>query len=81
MEVGSDAIVSMRGVTKSYDGKNLVVRHLDLDVERGEEARVSLDGGGEVVGRVADAGRLSSMVSLRPERARILGPDERADNG
>jgi len=49
---------------------------------RGEEARVSLDAGGEVVGRVADAGPAGSraLVSLRPERARILGPDERADN-
>lgn len=32
----SSAIVSLRGVTKSYDGVSLVVRHLDLDIERGE---------------------------------------------
>ncbi|AOJ07355.1 ABC transporter ATP-binding protein [Burkholderia mayonis] len=31
-----DIIVSFRGVRKTYDGETLVVRHLDLDVYRGE---------------------------------------------
>jgi putative spermidine/putrescine transport system ATP-binding protein len=29
-------IVQLRGVQKSYDGVNLVVRHLDLDIQEGE---------------------------------------------
>ncbi|TWS96637.1 ABC transporter ATP-binding protein [Reyranella sp. CPCC 100927] len=46
------------------------------------EARVSLDAGGEITGRVADAEAAGTraLVSLRPERARILRPDDRADN-
>ena len=31
-----DVIVSFRGVRKTYDGETLVVRHLDLDIYRGE---------------------------------------------
>jgi putative spermidine/putrescine transport system ATP-binding protein len=31
-----DVLVSFRGVKKTYDGENLVVKHLDLDIERGE---------------------------------------------
>ena len=33
---GQPPIVSFRNVTKSYDGKTLVVRNLDLDIRRGE---------------------------------------------
>ncbi len=37
MAAKTDApLVSFRGVQKSYDGRTLVVRHLDLDVARGE---------------------------------------------
>ena len=32
----SDALVSFRGVQKSYDGESLIVKHLDLDIRRGE---------------------------------------------
>ncbi len=32
----SDVLVSFRGVQKSYDGENLIVKHLDLDIRRGE---------------------------------------------
>jgi putative spermidine/putrescine transport system ATP-binding protein len=31
-----DTLVAFRGVKKTYDGENLVVKHLDLDIERGE---------------------------------------------
>jgi putative spermidine/putrescine transport system ATP-binding protein len=31
-----DVLVAFRGVKKTYDGENLVVKHLDLDIERGE---------------------------------------------
>ena len=31
-----DTLVQFRGVKKTYDGENLVVKHLDLDIERGE---------------------------------------------
>ncbi|NDV11574.1 ABC transporter ATP-binding protein [Crenobacter caeni] len=31
-----DALVSFRGVQKSYDGESLIVKHLDLDIRRGE---------------------------------------------
>jgi putative spermidine/putrescine transport system ATP-binding protein len=31
-----DTLVSFKGVQKTYDGENLVVKHLDLDIERGE---------------------------------------------
>ena len=33
---GQPPIVSFRNVVKSYDGKTLVVRHLNLDIQRGE---------------------------------------------
>ena len=32
----TDVLVSFRGVQKSYDGENLIVKHLDLDIRRGE---------------------------------------------
>jgi putative spermidine/putrescine transport system ATP-binding protein len=31
-----DHLVEFRGVKKTYDGENLVVKHLDLNIERGE---------------------------------------------
>lgn len=31
-----DIVVSFQGVRKTYDGKTLVVKNLDLDVHRGE---------------------------------------------
>ena len=31
-----DTLVEFRGVKKTYDGENLVVKHLDLNIERGE---------------------------------------------
>lgn len=31
-----DALVSFRGVQKSYDGESLIVKNLDLDIKRGE---------------------------------------------
>ncbi|HAT32860.1 MAG TPA: Fe3+/spermidine/putrescine ABC transporter ATP-binding protein [Janthinobacterium sp.] len=31
-----DILVEFRGVQKTYDGENLVVKHLDLNIERGE---------------------------------------------
>ncbi len=31
-----DTLVQFRGVKKTYDGETLVVKHLDLDIERGE---------------------------------------------
>ena len=31
-----DTLVAFRGVKKTYDGEHLVVKHLDLDIERGE---------------------------------------------
>ena len=31
-----DVLVAFRGVKKTYDGENLVVKHLDLDIQRGE---------------------------------------------
>ncbi len=34
--VGDNVLVCFRGVRKTYDGRVLVVRHLDLDIERGE---------------------------------------------
>lgn len=34
--VAQDTLVSFRGVQKTYDGETLVVRHLDLDIRRGE---------------------------------------------
>ncbi len=33
---GRDILVEFRGVKKTYDGENLVVKHLDLNIERGE---------------------------------------------
>jgi putative spermidine/putrescine transport system ATP-binding protein len=33
---GADTLVSFRSVQKTYDGENLVVRGLDLDIRRGE---------------------------------------------
>ena len=33
---GADTLVQFRGVQKTYDGENLVVRGLDLDIRRGE---------------------------------------------
>ena len=33
---GSEVLASLRGVCKTYDGEHLVVRHLDLDIRRGE---------------------------------------------
>jgi putative spermidine/putrescine transport system ATP-binding protein len=33
---GLDTLVEFRGVRKTYDGENLVVKHLDLNVRRGE---------------------------------------------
>jgi putative spermidine/putrescine transport system ATP-binding protein len=33
---GADTLVQFRGVQKTYDGENLVVRSLDLDIRRGE---------------------------------------------
>ncbi|WP_218578601.1 ABC transporter ATP-binding protein [Vineibacter terrae] len=49
---------------------------------RDGEARITLDGGGEVIGRAADADTAGTraLISLRPERVRILQPDEPADN-
>jgi putative spermidine/putrescine transport system ATP-binding protein len=35
-ERSRDVLVAFRGVKKTYDGENLVVKHLDLDIERGE---------------------------------------------
>src|SRR5512134_4032534 len=32
----SDSLVQFRGVQKTYDGETLVVRSLDLDIQRGE---------------------------------------------
>src|SRR6185312_14319060 len=32
----SDILVSFRGVQKSYDGENLIVKDLNLDVRKGE---------------------------------------------
>ena len=32
----SDALVTFRGVQKTYDGTSLVVRDLNLDIQRGE---------------------------------------------
>src|SRR3954470_16795350 len=32
----NDVLVSFRGVKKTYDGENLVVKQLDLDIYRGE---------------------------------------------
>ncbi|HTN67142.1 MAG TPA: ABC transporter ATP-binding protein [Burkholderiaceae bacterium] len=32
----ADTLVQFRGVKKTYDGEALVVKHLDLDIERGE---------------------------------------------
>lgn len=31
-----DVLVAFRGVKKTYDGENLVVKHLDLDIHKGE---------------------------------------------
>ncbi len=31
-----DVLVSFRGIQKTYDGENLVVKHLDLDIQKGE---------------------------------------------
>lgn len=31
-----EALVSFRGIQKTYDGENLVVKHLDLDIQKGE---------------------------------------------
>jgi len=36
MPAPADALVSFRGVQKTYDGAHLVVRSLDLDIRRGE---------------------------------------------
>ncbi len=36
MTEAPDAVVRFRGVSKTYDGQSLVVRHLDLNIERGE---------------------------------------------
>jgi putative spermidine/putrescine transport system ATP-binding protein len=33
---GRDTLVEFRGVKKTYDGENLVVKNLDLNIERGE---------------------------------------------
>jgi putative spermidine/putrescine transport system ATP-binding protein len=35
-ETGSDILVSFKGVQKTYDGENLVVKNLDLEIRRGE---------------------------------------------
>lgn len=35
-EAGADTLVQFRGVQKTYDGQTLVVKHLDLDIRRGE---------------------------------------------
>jgi putative spermidine/putrescine transport system ATP-binding protein len=35
-DIRRDTLVSFRGVKKTYDGENLVVKQLDLDIERGE---------------------------------------------
>jgi len=32
----SDVLVSFRGVQKSYDGENLIVKDLNLDIRKGE---------------------------------------------
>ena len=32
----NDALVTFRGVQKTYDGTSLVVRDLNLDIQRGE---------------------------------------------
>ena len=32
----SDILVSFRGVQKSYDGENLIVKDLNLDIRKGE---------------------------------------------
>ena len=34
--IAIDTLVEFRGVKKTYDGENLVVKHLDLNIERGE---------------------------------------------
>lgn len=34
--ISGDALVEFRAVKKTYDGENLVVKHLDLNIERGE---------------------------------------------
>ena len=36
MNTGRDTLVEFRAVKKTYDGENLVVKHLDLNIERGE---------------------------------------------
>ena len=36
MQEPNDVLVSFRGVKKTYDGENLVVKQLDLDIYRGE---------------------------------------------
>jgi putative spermidine/putrescine transport system ATP-binding protein len=36
MKSDADILVSFRGVRKTYDGETLVVKQLDLDIERGE---------------------------------------------
>ncbi|HEX2890234.1 ABC transporter ATP-binding protein [Vineibacter terrae] len=53
-----------------------------VDSVRDGEARITLDGGGEVIGRAADADTAGTraLISLRPERVRILQPDQPADN-
>ena len=33
---GQDTLVAFRGVQKTYDGENLVVKHLDLNIRKGE---------------------------------------------
>ncbi|MFT4192241.1 MAG: ABC transporter ATP-binding protein [Comamonas sp.] len=35
-DIDTDVLVSFRGVKKTYDGENLVVKHLDLDIRKGE---------------------------------------------
>ena len=32
----NDVLVSFRGVQKSYDGENLIVKDLNLDIRKGE---------------------------------------------
>ncbi len=36
VKLKTDTLVEFRGVKKTYDGENLVVAHLDLNIERGE---------------------------------------------